>query len=235
MSVGAAGVGAYGFTRIRGISTAGSDTQYTKYTLAETHGPELLVGWYSTLNGDLSSGSPVDGETWAYDSTDEYIDDVESVLAGSPAIDVDNALPGDSGTLSVGLFIAPDSESGRVWMRLEGGGGSLAEAVGIRMWYDTGIFGIGGCQGAENGTPIDTVTPEGATLATPGQLADGIELNPGIFDNGEINAGDRICVALEWWLPIGAGNGLQNASTDFDLEFVAVSADDTANPFGEVA
>ena len=81
MSVGAAGVGAYGFTRIRGISTAGSDTQYTKYTLAETHGPELLVGWYSTLNGDLSSGSPVDGETWAYDSTDEYIDDVESVLA----------------------------------------------------------------------------------------------------------------------------------------------------------
>ena len=113
--------------------------------------------------------------------------------------------------------------------------GRLSEVVDVTLWYDTGIFGIGGCQGAENGTPIDTVTPEGATLATPGQLADGIELNPGIFDNGEINAGDRICVALEWSLPIGVGNVLQNASTDFDLEFVAVSADAPANPFGEVA
>jgi hypothetical protein len=234
-SVSAIGIGAYGFTRFRGISTAGSDTQYTNYTLAETHGPELLVGWYSTVNGELKSGSPVDDETWEYDSTDEYIDDVESVLTGSPAIDVDNALPGDSGTLSVGLFVSPDSESGRVWLRLKAGDGSLAETVEIRMWYDTGIFGIGGCQGAENGTPVDTITAEDATLAAPGQLADGIEINPGIFDNGEINPGDRICVALEWSLPIGVGNVLQNASTDFDLEFVAVSADDTANPFGEVA
>jgi hypothetical protein len=235
MSVGAVGVGAYGFTRFRGISTADSDPQYTNYTLAETHGPKILVGWYSTVNNELTSGSPVDSEAWEYDSTDEYIDDVESVLAGSPAVDVGNALPGDSGTLSVGLFVAPDSESGRIWMRLEGGDGSLGEAVGIRMWYDTGIFGIGGCQGAENGTAVDTITPENATLATPGQLADGIEINPGIFDNGEINPGDRVCVALAWALPIDVGNDLQNASTDFDLEFVAVSADDPANPFEEVA
>jgi hypothetical protein len=234
-SVGAVGVGAYGFTRYRGISTADSDPEYTNYTLAETHGPKILVGWYSTVNGELNSGSPVDSEAWEYDSTDEYIDDVESVLAGSPALDVGNALPGDSGTLSVGLFVAPDSESGRIWMRLEGGDGSLGEAVGIRMWYDTGIFGVGGCQGAENGTAVDTITPGNATLATPGQLADGIEINPGIFDNGEINPGDRVCVALAWSLPIDVGNDLQNASTDFELGFVAVSADDPANPFEEVA
>jgi hypothetical protein len=120
-------------------------------------------------------------------------------------------------------------------MRLEGGDGSLGEAVGIRMWYDTGIFGIGGCQGAENGTAVDTITPENATLAAPGQLADGVEINPGIFDNGEINPGDRVCVALAWSLPIGVENSLQTASTDFDLKFVAVSADDTTNPFEEVA
>jgi len=234
-SVGAAGVGAYGFTRFRGVSTAGSDTRYTNYTLAETHGPEILVGWYSTVNGEFNSGTPVDDEAWEHGSTGEYVDDVESVIAGTPAVDVGNALPGDSGTLSVGIFVAPDSESGRIWMRLEGGGGSLGEAVEIRVWYDTGIFGIGGCQGAENGTAIDAITPENATLAAPGRLADGIEINPGIFDNGEINAGDRVCVALAWSFPIDVGNALQSASSEFDLEFVAVSADHTTNPFEEVA
>lgn len=233
-SIGAVGVGAYGFTRFRGISTAGSDARYTNYTLAETHGPKILVGWYGTVNGELTSGSPVKGEMWEYDLTDGYIDDLESVPVDSPVIDVDNALPGDSGTLSVGLYVAPDSESGRIWMRLNGGGGSLGRAVGIRMWYDTGIFGIGGCQGAENGTALDTITPENATLATPGQLADGVEINPGIFDNGAINAGDRVCIALTWSFPTSAGNHLQNASADFDLEFVAVNADHTTNPFGEV-
>lgn len=231
MSVGAAGVGAYGFLRFRGVSTAGPDTRYTNYTLAETHGPAILVGWYSTYNGDLRSGSPTDGDEWEFNSTAEYIDDVEVVLADHPAVDVSNVLPGDSGTLSVGLFVNSDSESGRIWMRLERGRGPLSEAIGIRMWYDTGIFGIGGCQGAENGMPIDTITPENATLADPGALADGIEINPGIFDNGRIDPGDRICVALAWTLPVDVGNDLQNTSTLFALEFVVTNADDPTNPF----
>lgn len=231
MSVGAAGVGGYGFLRFRGASLSDGDTQYTNYTLAETHGPQLFVGWYSTYNGTLLSGAPTEEDTWEFDSTDEYVDGVEAVLSDRPAVDVSNLLPGDSGTLSVGLYVAPDSESARIWMRLESDSGPLSEEITVRAWYDTGIFGIGGCQGAENGTPTDLITPQGATVADPGQLADGIEINPGIFDNGQIDPGDRVCVALAWSFPVGAGNELQNESTGFDLNFVAVEADNPTNPF----
>jgi len=231
-SVGAAGVGGYGFLRFRGASTAGDGEEYTNYTLAETHGPQLLVGWYSTYNGHLRSGAPTDGDVWEYDATDEYIDGVDAVLADHPAVDIGNLLPGDSGTLSVGLFVEPDSESGRVWMRLDSGAGSqLSEAIEVAVWYDTGIFGIGGCQGAENGPTIDTITPSSATLADSGSLSEGIEINSGIFDNGVIDPSERVCVALSWSFPAGNGNELQNSSTTFDLEFVAVSADHEGNPF----
>jgi len=104
-SVGAAGVGGYGFLRFRGASTAGDGGEYTNYTLANTHGPQLLVGWYSTYNGHLRSGAPTDGDAWEYDATEEYVDGVDAVLADHPAVDIGNLLPGDSGTLSVGLFI----------------------------------------------------------------------------------------------------------------------------------
>ena len=231
-SVGAAGVGGYGFLRFRGASTAGDGGEYTNYTLAETHGPQLLVGWYSTYNGHLRSGTPTDGDAWGYDSTEEYVDGVDAVLADHPAVDVGNLLPGDEGTLSVGLVIRPGSESGRVWMRLDSGAGSqLSEAIGVDVWYDTGIFGIGGCRGAEDGTAIDTITAPGATLADPGPLSDGIEINSGLFDNGVIDPDERVCVALSWSFPTGNGNELQHSSTTFDLEFVAVSADHDGNPF----
>ena len=157
-----------------------------------------------------------------------------AVLADHPAVDIGNLLPGDEGTLSVGLFVEPDSESGRAWMRLDSGAGSqLSEAIEVAVWYDTGIFGIGGCQGAENGPTIDTITPAGATLADPGVLSEGIEINSGVFDNGVIEPGERVCVALSWAFPTGSGNELQDSLTTFDLEFVAVSTDHDGNPFGD--
>lgn len=230
-SVGAASVGGYGFLRFRGASHSDGDTRYTDYTLAETHGPQLLVGWYSTYNGTLRSGAPTEGDGWEFDSTDQYVDGVDAVLSDRPAVDVSNLLPGDSGTLSVGLYVAPDSESARIWMRLESDSGPLSEEITVRAWYDTGIFGIGGCQGAENGTMTDPITPEDATIADSGQLAEGIEINPGIFDNGRIDPGDRVCIALSWSFPVGVSNELQNESGSFDLTFVAVDADDPRNPF----
>jgi len=231
-SVGAAGVGGYGFLRFRGASTAGDGGEYTNYTLANTHGPQLLVGWYSTYNGHLRSGAPTDGDAWKYDATEEYVDGVDAVLADHPAVDIGNLLPGDSGTLSVGLFITPDSDPGRVWMRLDSGAGSqLSEAIELEVWYDTGIFGIGGCQGAENGPTIDTITPPGATLADSGSLSEGIEINSGIFDNGVIEPGERVCVALSWEFPAGNGNELQDSSTTFDLEFCAVDAAHEGNTY----
>lgn len=231
-SVGAVGVGAYGFTRFRGTSPSDNDVRYTNYTFAGTEGPRILIGWYSTYNGDLRSGAPTDGDEWRHEATDEYVDDVDAVLGDTPAVDVDNVLPGDSGTLSVGLFVEPDSESTQIGMRLEDDGGALSEAINVQVWYDTGIFGIGGCEGAENGTPTDVITPEGATVADPGELADGIELNPGIFNNGTIDPGDRVCIALAWQLPIGTANSFQQTSGGFDLTFTADNSG--SNSFGGV-
>jgi len=234
-SVGIAGVGTYGFLRLHGASTAAPTYQYTNYTIAESDGPRLLVGWYSTYNGAVLSGAPLDNGEWDGTATDSYIDGVETVLADNPAVDVDNLLPGDSGTLSVGLFA--DSEPLRAWARLGSKGtGPLSEAIKIEVWYDTGIFGIGGCQGAESGSSIDPITDTDATLADPGDLVDGVELNPGIFDNGVIEADQQVCIALAWELPETAGNELQNTAASFDLEFVGVSADgfdDGTTPFSE--
>jgi len=234
-SVGVAGVGAYGFLRLRGASTATPPDQYTNYTIADTDGPRLIVGWYSTYNGALLSGSPLDDTEWDANATDSYVDDVATVLADDPAVDVDNLLPGDSGTLSIGLFA--DSEPVRVWARLGStDSGPLSEAVSIEAWYDTGIFGVGGCQGAEAGPSFDPITDSGATLADPGALVDGVEINPGAFDNGVLEAGQRVCVALAWKLPETAGNELQNTAVGFDLQFAAVAADGIdagTNPFAE--
>lgn len=227
----AVGLGAYGLTSVRG---SGSDSPYTNYTYAESHGPMLRVAWYSTYNGELVSGTPTDDGEWAFDATDEYVDGVVETLDG-PVVDVSNLLPGDSGTLSVGLFA--ESTDARVWMRLRTDDSAptpLAEALDIAVWYDTGIFGVGGCRGAENGVRFETIVD--GTFADVGALSSGIELNPGVFDNGVIPEGEKRCLAVAWALPLDAGNHLQGSNTRFDLEFRAVDTADPNDPFaGEEA
>ena len=224
-SLGAVGLGTYGFMSVR---SSGSDGPYTNYTYAESHGPTLRVAWYSTYNGALLSAAPVADEDWEFESTDEYVDGVTETLGG-PVVDVSNLLPGDSGTLSVGLLA--ESADARVWMRLRTDDVSapLAEAIEVSTWYDTGIFGINGCQGAENGIQFDRLA-EG-TLADFGALSEGVQLNPGLLDNSVLPEGNRLCLALAWAFPTGHGNALQGTAAGFDLEFRAVDAADPNDPF----
>lgn len=232
-SVGAVGAGTYGFLRFGDVLPAGSERRYTHYTYAQTDeasGPKIRIAWYSTYNGELLFGTPTnDDNEWRYDDEEGYADGIEAVLSDRPAIDVSNVLPGDSGTLSVGLFA--ESSDARVWMRLrtDHGTSTLADAVRLTAWYDTGIFGIRGCRGAEGASGFDRILD--GTLGTPGVLAQGHQIDPGLLDNSVLPAGERLCLALSWALPTNAGNELQGTAAGFDLEFRAVEPSFSENPF----
>lgn len=260
VGLGGLGVAGIGYGQLH---TAGRPRTYTHYTYAEpmggtyqldgggiavdaSTGPRLRVSWYSTYNGSLLTGSPLstgnDTAEWAYDDADGYVSDVDG-----PAIRVSNVMPGDSGTASIGL-LAEEADT-RVWLRIspscEDGGdcpplseNPLANAIEIELWYDTGIFGLFGCQGAESssfGEPIaDGVLADAPTVEdVDGSVFEGLELNPGVLSNSVLEEGERLCLAFAWAFPTNLenANDLQGTSVAFDVEFRAVAADDPNNPF----
>lgn len=229
-----AGAGAVGFATMgmgRGRSTASPD-EYTNYTYAESDAPSrLLVGWRSTYNDERVAASPTD----SVDGAD-----------GIRLIDLRNVLPGDAGRTSVGLRLDDPGEAvpegARVWMRVDvdtsGGRAAasraLAERIEVDVRYDTGVLGIGRCAGADDefvdfGEPIYAGSMAG--LAADGDLAAGVELDPGLFDNGCLVPGERRCLTLVWRFPADGGNAGQGGALDFDVAFHAVSCDRTENPF----
>jgi len=223
-----AGVGAVGFATAgiaRGRST-GSWSGYTNYTYAESTGPRLLVGWRGTYNGDLVVEGPTD--------PDEFVDGIDEVDGEVRLVNADNVLPEDHGTASVGLR-AEDAPA-RVWMKLEAASNDLADRIEIETRYDTGLFGVGGCVGAEN-------DPRGATIAAGplsapetvpaanGDLLSGVELDPGIFDNSCLDEEEGLCLAFTWDLPTGQGNVGSGQSAAFSLRFRATDCADPNNPF----
>ena len=262
--IGGLGVAGIGYGQLR---TANRRRTYTHYTYAEpdgtttgenghgpiaisdAEGPRIRVSWYSTYNGHLLTGAPLSTngatEGWGYANEDGYVADVDG-----PAIHVDNVLPGDSGTASIGL-LAEEADA-RVWLRISPscedaengddcpplGENPLANAIETELWYDTGIFGLFGCQGAEEGSFGEPIA-EGVLAEMPtangvdGSVFEGIELNPGMTNNSVLEEGNRLCLALAWAFPTNLENvnNLQGAAVAFDVEFRAVAADDPNNPF----
>lgn len=237
-SAGAVGIGALGLTRRFGSQTA-NEPEYTNYTLAQTDSSNIniLVGWYGTYdtgNGqELLTGQPIDNGEWDYNNTAGYEDDVASTIEQSvPVVAIDDVLPGDSGTLSIGITPEPESAPAQLWLRLTDSGGAISDVLDIDLWYDTGIFGIGGCQGAEDGAPQDA--PYSGTLdaLTDGPLGTGVLLDPPAhapcFEPGE-----RLCLGLAWSIDESIGNAYQQSTVGFDIEIGAIDCENTANPFDE--
>ena len=231
-----AGIGAVGFATMgMGLGRrTGSFDEYPNYTYAESDAPaRLLVGWRSTYNGVVDEAS-ID--------PDDEIGDVQ-------LIDLDDVLPGDEGTASVGLRLEDDgemvSEGVRVWMQIDANlddddpnalaaNEALAARIELDIRYDDGILGIGGCGGAESefadlGEPIFSGTL--AEAGSDGDLATGFQLDPGVFDNGCLGPDDRCCLAFAWSFPPGLGNVGKGGTVDFDVTFRAVSCDRSENPF----
>lgn len=230
-----AGVGAVGFATMgmgRGRPTASWD-EYTNYTYAESDTPtRLLVGWRSTYNGDVVADGPPEP------------------VADRPAdvrlIDLDNVLPGDAGSASVGLRLedpgAMTPEGARVWMQIDAelagpdseASRALADRITLDVRYDTGVLGVGRCAGAEDefadfGESIFSGTL--GDLTADDGLSSGVALDPGLFDNGCLGPDERRCLTFVWALPLEAGNRGQGGAVDFDVAFRAVSCDRTENPF----
>ena len=236
-----AGIGAVGFATVgvaRRRPTGGWD-QYTNYTYAQSDVPtRLLVGWRSRYNGRLVRESPTDN-----------VADVDEVGESVRLIDQANVLPDDRGSASVGLRIDDPGENVpdgvRVWMQISPEVGdnpasrALAERIDVDIRYDSGFLGVGGCAGAENidefgtfGDRIFTGTLAGLAAAGP---TDGIELDPGILDNGCLYPGESRCLAFNWTFPVGdGGNAGRGGSVDFDVSFYAVDCAWTGNPFEEM-
>jgi len=231
-----AGAGAVGFAALgaasgRQTGTDGWD-QYSAYTYAQTDTPwDLLVGWRRTENGTLVGSSPTDSE-----------DDV--VADGIRLVDLDNALPGDSGTASVGLRLedpagaAPDGV--RVWLRLDpdldaadAESLALAERIRFDIRYDTGLLGVGACTGAEGDFAGYGERIAAGTLAEldADPLATGIELNPSLFGDGCLTTDERRCLIFTWEFDAVGGNAGHGGSVGFDVEFAADDCGSEGNPF----
>lgn len=242
---GAAGLGAIGATGT-GLGWFGH-RPYTHYTYAQTVGDTndavLRVAWYETYNGrvvETQGGTDSDANATLDPATDpQYVGE-----APGPVIDLIDVVPGDSGSLVIGLQAV--EESARVWFRptvadtdenginepeAKAGDtsdslGELQDHVSVRIWRDTGAFdsGIGGCDGRFLGDP------ELTSGATPlGEV--GTTFEDGLLLVDCLRAGENYCLGLSWDLPADTGNEIQTDSVAFSLQFVGIPCAETCNPF----
>ena len=243
---GAAGLGAIGATGT-GVGLLGR-RPYTHYTYAQTVGDTndavLRVAWYETYNGQVeeTQGS-VDSDANA--TLDTGTDPAYVGEAPGPIVDLDGVMPGDSGSLTIGLEAV--EQPATVWFRVLVGAtdenginepeakagdttaaqGELQDHVSVRLWRDEGILdsGVGRCDGRYT---------SGERQFTDGQVPLGTVA--GEYPDGEplvdcLEPGANYCVGLAWDLPADTGNEIQTDSVDFSLEFVGIPCTETCNPF----
>ncbi|SIS17803.1 hypothetical protein [Natronorubrum thiooxidans] len=212
--VGATGLVTLGF---RGATVTSDTPDYTDYTYARTddNGPRLRVAWYSTYNGHVVNATPTANETEqpAEDpSTETTVDGYDAATDG-PLIAASNVLPGDTGTIALGLFAEAMDARVRLIPTVSG---DLSEVVDVALWYDTGLFGIGGCTGT--GAIPDDPDVE-LTLAELGEMygpgTDGLRLRNGFGDC--LAEGDRLCLGFAWTVTESATNEWQGQSLEFEL------------------
>ena len=223
-----------------------------RYTYAapadDTDDSILRVAWYETYNGHFleNQGGTDDSINESLDPTQqpEPVAEASTVITQSgPVLGLSNVLPGDAGTLVVGLEVAQseigepvdvwfqgtitaDAENGR--NEAEAAAGDATTAVGelddeatVELWMDESP--LGSCDGLRNfdetlRRPLIARAPF-ATAFGPNSTA-GSETGMKLYDSC-LDPGTLRCVALSWELPADASNQVQGDSFVFDFAFAA--------------
>ena len=243
-----AGLGG-GSLALGGVTCGQRPPRFTEYTYAapsdDTDDGRMRVAWYETYNGATvgTQAATTDGEE-ALDPVDGpgYVTDATFVTdVSGPVISIGNVMPGDTGTLVVGIEVvdeanaAPldvylraaltgDAENGINEPELIAGDtttddGELDESVTVEVWRDGSP--LGGCDGTRQfGAVLEPALIEETTLDAgfAGDVA-----GDGVLAFDCLSVGELRCVALRWALPETTGNEMQGDSAAFDVAFGGVA------------
>jgi hypothetical protein len=257
-----AGIGA-GTLGVGGLSLVPSGPEFHYYTYAadgDVDDRRVRVAWHERYNGafqETHNGTADPGFDAALDpdTAPTYIDEATYVTGVSgPVLSVGNTLPGDEGTLVVGLEVVDDgdfiAEPLDIWLRAritaddENGingpelaagdttatDGELDDQVFVELWRDGAP--LGSCNGEKNlleslESSIVPRSPLSVAFDPTSDVgdADGQRVLQGL------DPGNTRCIALSWAFPEStATNAAQGDSATFDLAFAGVPAG-AASPF----
>ncbi|MEY7852177.1 hypothetical protein AB7C87_23585 [Natrarchaeobius sp. A-rgal3] len=235
-SAGTAGIAGIVGMSYRPATVSGDSPPYTDttYALTDDDGLSLRVAWHSTYNDRTVSESPHSSDggsaTESIEATEPTSELSDGFVGGydadtyGPLVSAANVLPGDSGTIAIGLFAERMDARVRLIPTVSG---RLSEVVDVALWYDTGLFGIGGCSGSGTapGDPAleSTLAEFGETYgqSIDGTIADGFALRNGV--RSCLPEGERLCLGFGWRLDESVGNEWQGESLEFGLTFAAES------------
>jgi hypothetical protein len=242
---GLAGAGTLaGVGLLSGVASGGPG--YDRYTYVQAGDDAgVRVAWYTTYNGAFAGAQS--GSQGA-DATAVLDPDVAPVYvpdATGPVVELNGVLPGDAGTVAVGLL--PDRAPARVWLRPvvsatpENGRvepertagdddavGELQDRLRVALWVDDGVAGVGACDGSLDGMLGESPVTDRAV--TPTVLAD--RLTGGLVVADCLPDGAARCVGLRWTFPGGPGaNVVQTDGITLELGVAATPCDDDCNPF----
>jgi hypothetical protein len=251
-------LGVAGLGTVAGTRFARADSPpFARYTLAQTADGtgSLRVSWFETYNGTAVEATDGASAATATDTLDPSTDPTYVPDAPGAVVSLGNVLPGDGGTLVVGLqaadadlnvwfrpVVTADAENGQsepeaVAEGPDDGTGELGDLTAVRFWLDNSVV-FGACDGQPDlfEPPVPTADgsdPSGSLTDVTGAFGDGVRLP---FDGADgcpdaLPAGGNRCVGFRWDLPSDVGNEVQTDSLEFALEFAAVSCGDEANPF----
>lgn len=243
-----AGIGG-GSIVIGGFVIGRPSPRFSRYTYSapedDTDDGLLRIAWYESYNGAFleNQGGTDDGYEATMDpaTEPEYVQEASLVTdARGPVVSLQNVLPGDSGTLVVGLevvdettsaldlwfraSITADDENGLIEPETEAGDassddGELDDEAFVEMWVDNSP--LGACDGLRNlderlRAPVVVRAPFGEAFGPTSDVADTDGVR--VFDSC-LEPGTLRCVAFSWELPEDASNRSQGDSIEFDFSF----------------
>lgn len=257
-----AGIG-LGTLGVGGLTLGQGRPRYTHYTYAATDDLDdrrVRVAWYERYNGvfqETQDGTTDPGfdQTLDPDTAPAYVEEATFVTdATGPVLRIGNVLPGDEGSLVVGLEVVDDAdfiaEAVDIWLQAvltadteqtingpesvagdtTATDGELDDEVFVELWRD------GAPLGSCNGQKDFTESLEGSLVArSPIGVAFGTSSDVGDADGqrvlSSVSPGQSRCIAFGWEFPDAtATNRSQGDGVAFDLVFGAVPAGG-ASPF----